>query len=89
MTLDEFTAWAHSQGADEVLVREYKANEVIDTHTHKFSVNARVAEGEMWLTVNGQERHLVAGDSFSLDRNTEHAERYGPEGAVYWAGRTN
>ena len=41
----------------------------------------------MWLTSHGSTRHLLAGDAFQLDLGVEHAERYGPEGATYWAAR--
>jgi len=59
----------------------------VATHTHPFAVKALVVQGEMWLTVQGQTRHLHAGDSFELDREAPHAERYGPSGATYWAAR--
>ena len=41
----------------------------------------------MWLSSGGATRHLVAGDTFRLDHDAEHDERYGPEGATYWAAR--
>ena len=37
--------------------------------------------------VGDEERHLRPGDEFTLDREVPHAERYGPEGATYWAAR--
>ena len=57
------------------------------THTHPFSVKARVVQGEMWLTVQDETRHLQAGDGFELEREVAHAERYGPSGATYWVAR--
>ena len=44
-------------------------------------------QGEMWLTVGSNAKHLRAGDTFELPRDTPHAERYGAAGAVYWVGR--
>jgi hypothetical protein len=41
----------------------------------------------MWLTVGEQERHLLPGDEFTLDRDVPHAERYGKDGATYWVAR--
>jgi len=41
----------------------------------------------MWLTHDGRTLHLRAGDRFELARAVPHAERYGPEGATYWAAR--
>jgi quercetin dioxygenase-like cupin family protein len=45
--------------------------------------------GEFWLTVDGQTRHLKTGERFELARHIPHAERYGPEGATFWAARVN
>jgi quercetin dioxygenase-like cupin family protein len=85
----EFEATARAQGFDEVVERRWAPNTVLETHTHPFAVKARVVEGEMWLTVAGQTRHLVAGDEFVVDRDAPHAERYGADGAVYWVARRN
>jgi hypothetical protein len=41
----------------------------------------------MWLVVGDGERHLLPGDEFTLGREEPHAERYGPQGATYWAAR--
>ena len=82
-----FQADALARGFDEVAERAWSANAEAPTHTHPFSVEALVVQGEMWLTAHGSTRHLVAGDSFQLDLAVEHAERYGPEGATYWAAR--
>jgi quercetin dioxygenase-like cupin family protein len=84
-----FQTNALAEGFDEVLEREWAPDTVLDTHTHPFSVKALVVRGEMWLTVDEQTRHLLAGDSFALDRDVPHAERYGSEGAAYWVARRN
>jgi len=60
---------------------------VSELHTHEFAVHAVVAQGEMWLTRNGKADHLKIGDTFTMDPETPHAERYGPAGTVYWAAR--
>jgi hypothetical protein len=88
-SFDEFAAAARAQGFDEVLERQWAPLTVLDTHTHPFSVRARVVQGEMWLTVGAETRHLRAGDLFELTRDVEHAERYGSEGATYWVARRN
>lgn len=89
-TLDQFRAQALARGADEVLERAYKPNEVIATHTHPFDADAVVVKGEMWLAVEGgAERRLAPGDTFQLTRGTPHTERYGEDGAVCWVGRKN
>jgi quercetin dioxygenase-like cupin family protein len=46
-----------------------------------------VTKGEMWLTRNDQTQHLRVGDTFTMEPETPHAERYGSEGTTYWAAR--
>jgi len=86
-SLESFTAEMKSQGFDEVVERKWAPSMVLDNHTHPFAVRALVTEGEMWLIVGNEERHLLPGDEFTLDREVPHAERYGPQGATYWAAR--
>lgn len=88
-TFAEFEAAARARGFDEVLERQWAPGTVLDTHTHPFSVEARVVQGEMWLSCGEQTRHLRPGDSFELARDVPHAERYGTEGATYWVARRN
>jgi quercetin dioxygenase-like cupin family protein len=70
-----------------VLERVWAPNTTVDTHKHPFAVEAVVTQGEMWLTCRGDTLHLKPGDTFALDRDEAHAERYGAEGATYWAAR--
>ncbi len=86
-TLPEFEATARHEGYDEVAERSWPANAVVETHEHAFAVKALVVAGEMWLTADGTTRHLRPGDRFELARAAPHAERYGAEGATYWAAR--
>ena len=90
MSTDDFESYQTArltEGFDEVAERIWPPNVVAATHTHPFSVKARVVQGELWLTVGDQTRHLRAGDGFELDREVPHSERYGAEGATYWAAR--
>jgi hypothetical protein len=89
LTFDSFRTQALDEGFDEVLERDWPALTELATHTHPFSVKARVSRGEMWLTVGDSTQHLRAGDAFELARDVPHAERYGPEGATYWVARRN
>lgn len=89
LSFAQFEAASRARGFDEVLVRQWAADTVLDTHTHPFSVDARVVQGEMWLTCGDQTRHLRPGDRFELARDVPHAERYGTEGATYWVARRN
>lgn len=88
-TFDDFRTQALSEGYDEVMERQWTPLTVLDTHTHPFAASAVVTAGEMWLTVDGQTRHLRPGDTFALARDVPHAERYGSEGATYWVARRN
>lgn len=88
-TFESFAAEHRAAGYDEVLERSWKPNQVVDTHTHPFSVQALVVQGEMWLTVGADTKHLRAGDRFELEHSVPHAERYGSDGATYWVARRN
>jgi quercetin dioxygenase-like cupin family protein len=87
MSYETFESTARAEGFDEVLVREWKPGQVLDTHTHPFAVKALVVSGEFWLTEGERVRHLQQGDWFELARDVPHAERYGNEGATFWAAR--
>ena len=88
-TFEEFTAVSMDEGFDEVLVREWEANRVVDTHTHPFEVSALVVRGEFKLTLGERVVILKAGDPFRLARDIPHIENYGPEGATVWVARAN
>ena len=88
MDFEMFETEERAAGCDEVLERKWKPNQVVDSHTHPFSVRALVVQGEMWLTIGDQTRHLRAGDRFELDHDVPHCERYGADGATYWVART-
>ena len=85
---EAFAAEQRALGCDEVIERNWKPGTTVGTHTHPFAVRALVVQGEMWLTVGEQVRHLRAGELFELAQAEPHAERYGAEGATYWAARS-
>ncbi len=86
-TFADFAASARREGFDEVLERTWAPGTVVDEHVHPFAVKALVVAGALWLTVGGRTRHLCPGDTFTLERDEPHAERYGSEGATYWVAR--
>jgi mannose-6-phosphate isomerase-like protein (cupin superfamily) len=88
-TFEEFAAGARAEGFDEALERQWPAGTFLDTHTHDFSVKVVIRQGEMVLTVGDDVRRLLPGDSFTLERQIPHSERYGPDGATYWVARRN
>ncbi len=88
-TFEQFEADAHGRGFDEVIERHWEPDTVLADHAHPFSASALVVQGEMWLTVGKHTRHLLPGDTFELDRDVPHDEKYGREGATYWVARRN
>lgn len=89
LTLAQFRSLMTAAGYAEVIERQWAPGTVLDTHTHPFAANAIVVQGQMWLAVQGgEERVLNVGDTFSLDAEIPHTERYCPrEGATYWVAR--
>ncbi len=87
ITFQEFEADALARGFDEVLERKWTPNQVVGEHRHPFAADALVVDGEMWLTEAGGTSHLLAGDTFKLQPDVPHSERYGPTGAIYWVAR--
>lgn len=87
ITFHEFEADALARGFDQVLERKWSPNQVVDEHRHPFAADALVVDGEMWLTEAAGTRHLLPGDTFRLDADVPHSERYGAEGATYWVAR--
>ena len=89
ITFQTFETKALARGFEEALERKWGPHAIQSTHTHPFDAEALVVQGEMWLTVGEVTRHLRPGDTFGLDANVVHAERYGSEGAIYWVARRN
>ena len=87
VTFQAFEAQARAQGFDEVLERRWPPDTVVESHTHPFALRVLVTQGEMWLTVGTDTKHLLPGDEFALEREVPHLERYGNEGATYWVAR--
>jgi quercetin dioxygenase-like cupin family protein len=88
-TFDEFKNLHTKQGCSEVISRDWQPNQIVAAHTHPFTADALIVQGEMWLTVGDNTQHLRVGDTFHLKPHTLHSERYGHEGATYWVARTN
>lgn len=89
INLSEFERQARAAGYDELLERRWEPHVTADSHSHPFDAHAVLVEGEMWLTCEGQTRHLQRGDVFKLERGQMHSERYGATGAMYLVARRN
>lgn len=86
-SFDAFRLQSLMEGYDEVLERHWEPWTLLDMHTHPFAARAVVTSGEMWLTVGDLTRQLRPGDTFEIERDVPHAERYGAEGAACWMAR--
>jgi hypothetical protein len=84
---EAFAAEARARGYGEALVREWEPGHATPVHSHPFDTSALVVRGDFVLVVGAEERRLVAGERFELARGIDHAERYGPKGATFWAAR--
>jgi hypothetical protein len=87
INVEKFKEESLAAGFEEVLERKWDANTEIDTHTHPFSVQALVTQGEMWFTCGGTTSHLTPGSTFKLERDAPHSEKYGAQGATFWVAR--
>jgi quercetin dioxygenase-like cupin family protein len=82
-----FETELHEQGYAEVVDRRMKPNAVNPEHTHEFDARLLVLDGAMTVTAAGTERTYSAGDTFTMSAGCRHAERSGPVGVRYLAGR--
>ena len=83
----EFETELQAQGYREIVDRRMPASEVNPEHAHEFDARLLVLEGAMTIACGGEERTYRAGDSFAMAAGRRHAERAGPEGVRYLAGR--
>ena len=88
-TFESFQAQMLSQGFDQVVIKEWQAHFCNELHEHDWHTTAMVAKGEFWLTRHGETTHLSTGDKFTVSKGEIHSEKYGPEGAIFWAARKN
>lgn len=83
-----FRARAEAEGYGNFVVRDWQVGTVNDMHTHDFSASILVLDGELTVTYeDGSTTTCRAGDSNSLAAGIPHAERVGPEGVRFLAGR--
>ena len=60
----------------EVLFASYPAGTTIEAHTHPTRNVGVITEGELILTVGGEERRYGVGEWYHLDAEEEHAARF-------------
>lgn len=87
MDRTEFETEARAQGYLEIADRRMDANHTNPEHAHEFDARLLVLEGEMTIVCGGAEETYRTGDTFAMTAGRRHAERAGPQGARYLAGR--
>jgi len=56
-------------------------------HSHPYDVRAMVIDGALTLSCDGKVQTFKPGETFTMERGCQHAESYGPEGAITLLGR--
>ncbi|HJU16704.1 MAG TPA: cupin domain-containing protein [Stellaceae bacterium] len=82
-----FEAELQAEGYRETALREMPANQANPEHDHPFDARLLILGGEMTIACGGEERTYRAGDTFTMAAGRRHAERAGPAGVQYLAGR--
>ena len=58
------------------------AGATVPTHQHPHEQFGLLLEGEVDFTIDGERKHLVPGDYYTIPGNTPHMVETGPSGAV-------
>ena len=87
MNTDAFRQRLAAQGYTELVSISREPNAFLHAHAHAPESKALITAGEMWITIDGDERRFKVGDEFHLKANEVHAERYGADGVTYLVGR--
>ena len=67
--------------------RTLAAGAVVAEHAHPFDVRALVLDGEITLTIAGEDYAFREGDIFVMPAGQRHAETVGARGVNYLVGR--
>ncbi|MSO99971.1 MAG: cupin domain-containing protein [Acetobacteraceae bacterium] len=71
----------------EIVSITMKPDGVNPEHVHPFDARLLVLDGEITITRDGKAETFRPGDSCAMPANYPHAERVGPQGVAYIAGR--
>ena len=75
---EHFEAALRRDGFDDVQRKLVPPGTIVAAHAHPFDVRALVLNGEITLTVEGEEYAYREGDIFVLPAGHRHAESVGP-----------
>ena len=84
---EHFESALRRAGFDDIERKNLPAGTHVPEHAHPFDVRALVLDGEIRLTVDGDEYAYREGDIFVLPAGHRHAEAVGPAGVDYLVGR--
>lgn len=88
ISFEQFSKVMRAAGYDQVIERVWEPHRTLAEHTHPYDVNVLIVQGEVVLTIKGEEpKKLVAGESLQVPANMPHTEQYGSAGATFWAAR--
>jgi quercetin dioxygenase-like cupin family protein len=87
MDQTSFETELRRDGFGEVVTGEMKPNEIRNVHAHDYEVRGLVLEGAIALACDGEERSYGVGETFTMAAGRQHAERAGPTGLRFIAGR--
>jgi quercetin dioxygenase-like cupin family protein len=87
MERDEFIETLKREGFAEVVTVTRDPHGTLDDHVHPFEAKALVIFGELTIRIGETDHRYEEGDTFHLQANLPHSEKFGPEGVQYLVGR--
>jgi quercetin dioxygenase-like cupin family protein len=87
MTRNEFEELSCDQGYDEPKLVSFEPLSRSETHSHDKISFVYVLEGEFILNTSEGAPRYRPGDTCLLDKDIDHAEEAGPEGATILVAR--
>jgi uncharacterized cupin superfamily protein len=83
---EHFETALRRDGFDDVQRRRVAPGTRVPEHAHPFDVRALVLDGEITLTVDGEDQVYREGDIFVLPAGHRHGESVGAAGVQYLFG---
>ena len=71
-----FDAYRLAASGCDVLFASYPAGTTIEAHSHPTRNVGVILQGELFLTVAGEEHRFGVGDWYFVDADAEHAARF-------------
>jgi len=61
-------------------------NTAYSSHIHKDKVSLYITDGEIEISIGGENIKLTKGDRFDVPPHTEHTAKVGPRGCSFFVG---